>query len=346
MIAVSPGAAAPVVEAIERLGGAVVSRLDELDALVAEIPSTQLEQVAGLPGVTAIAPDTTVRLASAPTTAGPTVSLGELASEIGATAAWNEGGRGQGVDVALIDSGVAPLPGLAGRVVYGPDFSSEASFRNLAGLDGFGHGTHLASIIVGGDATTGESGLAPDARIVSVKVADHNGSTDLVAIMSALDWTLRNRTAKGFNIRVVNLAFGVDPGDPMDIISLAVQTAWRKGLIVVAAAGNGGPFSPGLDSPAVDPYVISVGAADTTGSSAPRVAAFSAAGDGVRNPDLLAPGVGLVGARVTNGALDTAFPQARVGDAGFRGQRHLTVGCGRQRRCGDSGQPQSEAQAG
>lgn len=83
---------------------------------------------------------------------------------------------GTGVDVALIDSGVAPVVGLDGpNVVHGPDLSDEGAYRDVAYLDSYGHGTHMAGIIAG--TRPGHEGLAPGARIVSVKVAGADGVT-------------------------------------------------------------------------------------------------------------------------------------------------------------------------
>src|SRR5438270_282893 len=86
-----------------------------------------------------------------------------------------------GALLALVDSGVTPVGPLAdrGRIVAGPDLSSEATDADLRGLDGFGHGTHLAGIV---------SAVAPQARVVSVKIAAHDGSTTLVRVLAGLDW--------------------------------------------------------------------------------------------------------------------------------------------------------------
>src|SRR6185312_10536860 len=100
-------------------------------------------------------------------------------------------------------------------------------------------------------------------------------------------------------------------------LAFAVEQAWRHGIVVVTAAGNGGAATDGLDSPAYDPYVLAVGAADTAGTATPAddtVAPFSSAGDGMRNPDVVMPGVDIVSLRVPGGLLDQAFPAARIGD--------------------------------
>lgn len=232
---------------------------------------------------------------------------------------------GTGVDVALIDSGTVPVGGLAapGRVVFGPDFSSERRDRRLATLDTFGHGTHLAGLIAGRDPITGFSGVAPGARIVSLKVAGSDGETSLAQVLAAMDWVYRNRNANGLNIRVVNLALGVEDrgGYKHDVLAWAVEQLWREGIVVVAAAGNNGAYADRLDIPAADPFVIAAGATDTRDTVDPaddRVADFSSRSR-YRSPDVVAPGAKVVSLRVPGSALDREYPDARIGGAYFRG---------------------------
>jgi serine protease AprX len=232
---------------------------------------------------------------------------------------------GAGVDVALIDSGVVPVGGLAepGRVIHGPDFSSERRNRRLATLDTFGHGTHLAGLIAGRDPVTGFAGVAPGARIVSLKVAGSDGETSLAQVLAALEWVHRNRNADGLNIRVVNLALGVEDrgGYKNDVLAWAVEQLWRDGIVVVAAAGNNGAYANRLDIPAADPFVIAAGASDMRDTVDPaddRVADFSSRSR-YRSPDVVAPGTKVVSLRVPGSALDREYPGARVGGAYFRG---------------------------
>jgi serine protease AprX len=229
---------------------------------------------------------------------------------------------GRGVDVALVDSGVVPVGGLAepGRVVYGPDFSSERRDSDLRNLDTFGHGTHLAGLIAGRDQRF--SGIAPGARLVSVKIAGADGETNLSRVLAALDWIRRHHDADGYNIRVVNLSLGV-PGDDYrsDVLAWAVEQLWKEGIVVVAAAGNQGVFTRTLDMPADDPFVIAAGASDPRGTVDPwddRVADFSSRSRW-RSPDLVAPGEKIVSLRVPGSTLDTEFSGARVETKYFRG---------------------------
>jgi serine protease AprX len=231
---------------------------------------------------------------------------------------------GRGVDVALVDSGVVPVAGLAerGRVVYGPDFSSERNDPDLRNLDTFGHGTHLAGLITGRDPATGFAGVAPGARLVSVKIAGSDGDTNLARVLAALDWIRRNHDAPGYNIRVVNLSLGVHGDDyRSDVLAWAVEQLWNEGIVVVAAAGNQGVFTRTLDMPADDPFVIAAGASDTRGTADPRddrVADFSSRSR-YRAPDLVAPGTNIVSLRVPGSTLDNEFSGARVSSRFFRG---------------------------
>jgi hypothetical protein len=143
---------------------------------------------------------------------GPTRARASMDLIRAASGAEGSGLTGAGVDVALIDSGVLGVPALdgPGKLVRGPDFSEDAFDTDLRGLDAFGHGSHMAGVIAGNDAETGYKGIAPGARVVSVKVAGADGITSLVRVLMALDWVRRNRNSNGLHIRVLNLSFGVD----------------------------------------------------------------------------------------------------------------------------------------
>ena len=231
---------------------------------------------------------------------------------------------GRGIDVALVDSGVVPVGSLAqpGRLVFGPDFSSERRDDDLRNLDTFGHGTHLAGLIAGRDPAAGFAGVVPEARLVSLKIAGADGETDLARVLAALEWIRRNHDAPGYNIRVVNLSLGVPGNDyRSDVLAWAVEQLWREGIVVVAAAGNGGENTRTLDMPADDPFVIAVGASDTKSTVATwddRVADFSSRSR-FRAPDFVAPGTNIVSLRVPGSTLDREFGGARVGSKFFRG---------------------------
>ena len=243
---------------------------------------------------------------------------------------------GAGVTVALLDSGVTPVPGLngAGHVVYGPDFST-ADGTNTGNVDAYGHGTFMAGIIAADDhpissdgkpiALDGakpevQEGIAPNARVLSLKLAGADGSTSVDAVIAGLAWVVQHKDDNGMHVRVINLSFGARALQPyqQDPLAAAVENAWKAGIVVVASAGNEGPLSGGLDDPALDPYVISVGSSDPQlrvdgwASGHAIVAGFSNAGTTVRPVDLLAPGRSVAGLRVPGSTIDTLYPGGRI----------------------------------
>jgi serine protease AprX len=249
------------------------------------------------------------------------VDLAELRADTLGSAA--DLALGSGIDVALIDTGVAPVAGLdEGNVLHGPDLSMEAASSEAAYLDTYGHGTHMAGIIAGTRA--GQEGIAPGARIVSVKVAGHDGVTSVPQVVAAIDWVVEHRNTDGLNIRVLNLSLGQEGVTTHvgDQLSAAVERAWDAGIVVVVAAGNDGDTQAHLDSPAISPHVLAVGAVNSDTNEdrrERRVTSWSGDGDGVRNPDLVGPGRSIASYRVPGSTIDLAAPAARHGDDLFRG---------------------------
>ena len=204
----------------------------------------------------------------------------------------------------------------------------------LYGLDTYGHGTHMAGIIAGRDSdapaevTSANAGsfvgVAPDARIVSVKVADGYGRTDVSQLIAGIDWVIQNRQANGLDIKVLNLSVGTDGVQSylLDPLSYAVEQAWHAGIVVVVSGGNTGNGSAKLDNPAYNPFVIAVGGSDGRGTATTDddvVPTWSATGDGTRNPDVVAPGQSIVSLRVPGSNLDAKNAGARTGERFFRG---------------------------
>ncbi|MFI7540703.1 S8 family serine peptidase [Actinoplanes sp. NPDC049599] len=241
---------------------------------------------------------------------------------------------GAGIGVALIDSGVSPVPGLngAGKVINGPDLSFESQAPNLRYLDTFGHGTHMAGIIAGQDPVAGTgarfAGVAPGAHIVSVKVASADGAGDVSQVIAGIDWVVAHRNDPGLNIKVLNLSYGTLSTQPatLDPLAFAVEKAWEAGIVVVVAAGNDGFTANTLTMPAADPDVIAVGAADTRGTDARTddvVADFSNRGNAARHADVLATGRSLVSLRSPGSYIDRTYPGARLSLTDDPGQRFL-----------------------
>jgi serine protease AprX len=266
-------------------------------------------------------------------------SMKSMTSMTGATAWWNAGYTGNGVGVAVIDTGVSPVAGLAtaGKVVYGPDLSLESGAPNLRNLDTNGHGTFMAGLIAGKSSTltapyanapaSAYRGIAPDARILSVKVGTADGGTDVTQVIAAINWVVQHRYDNGMNIRVINLSYGTNSAQSatIDPLSYAVEQAWKKGIVVVAAAGNSGFQNElGLASPAYNRFVIAVGGYNTKGTTTltdDELGTYSAgiASSGSRGPDFVAVGSRLQGLRVPNSYLDATHPEGQRGTNYFAG---------------------------
>jgi serine protease AprX len=262
-------------------------------------------------------------------------SMQNVTAGDGAQGWSNAGYTGKGVDVAVIDTGVTPVAGLSapGKVINGPDLSLESQNPNLQNLDTNGHGTFMAGLIAGNDGQAGGyRGVAPDARIVSLKVGVADGGTDVSQVIAAIDWVVQHRHDNGMNIRVLNLSYGTNSTQAygIDPLAYAVEQAWKAGIVVVTAAGNSGyqtgASNQGLADPGYDPQILAVGAADTMGTATPwddQVASFSAGSascsSGCRAPDLIAPGSHMQGLRVPGSYIDQNNPAGALSDRYFRG---------------------------
>jgi subtilisin family serine protease len=330
------GRVAEVRDRLEALGGSVVTELPVIEGFSAEIGSGAVELLEATDGVRQVTPDARIELAS---TAGSAsgVPMAVLTGRVlDVDSLWRRGITGDGVGVALIDSGVTPVGGLDadGKVLNGPDLSFDGGFDNLRHLDMYGHGTHLAGIIAGSDPgmparptdrwlRSNFAGIAPGAHIVNVKVADATGTADVSQVIAGIQWVIEHKDDGPADIRVLTLAFGTDSTQDyrIDPLAHAAESAWHAGIVVVVAAGNDGGRSP-LRDPANDPFVIAVGATDardTARQSDDRVMAFSNCGTDDRSVDILAPGRSVSSLRVAGSFIDDQFPEAADGDRFFRG---------------------------
>src|SRR5437763_3527803 len=256
------------------------------------------------------------------TTSGTTsVTMSDVAKAIGVPT----GVDGTGVGIALVDTGVAPVPGLpSAHIVNGPDLSFESQGSTVRYLDTYGHGTHMAGIMVGNDTSVSFKGLAPGAKLTSVKAGTAVGSVDVSQMLAAIDWVVQHRNDDPKNpIKVLNLSYGTPGVEPsrMDPLNFAVENAWRHGIVVVVAGGNGSLGSGQLTNPGYNPFVISVGSVvpgSPTYTPGTKLSSFTDTST-TRNIDLAAPGEGIVSLRDPGSNIDTSFPGAQVGTRLFRG---------------------------
>ena len=186
---------------------------------------------------------------------------------------------GKGCCVVVMDTGVASHPDLDGHIRVYRDFIG----GQLEKYDDNGHGTHVCGII-GGDRI----GMAPECKMIVLKVLDDTGNGSVNHSMNAFRWILENR--ERFNIRIVNISMGMPPKQNEEgarYILGAVELLWDMGIVVVAAAGNLGPEEGSITIPGVHKKVITVGSYDHIKSGQGSM------DEKILKPDLVAPGAGI-----------------------------------------------------
>ncbi|MEU4098804.1 S8 family serine peptidase [Streptomyces sp. NPDC026673] len=222
-----------------------------------------------------------------------TADLESSVAQIGAPEVWKGGNTGQGVDVAVLDTGYdTEHPDLAGGVVA--DARSFVPGEDV--VDRNGHGTHVASTIAGSGAASGgkEKGVAPGVRLHVGKVLSDSGSGDSSSAIAGMEWAAREAGA-----RVISMSFGGSfASDGTDPLSQAVNAlSAETGALFTVAAGNSGPDASTVASPGAADAALTVGAVDA--QDAP--AWFSSRGPRFRDdavkPEITAPGVGILAAR-------------------------------------------------
>jgi len=294
-------------------------------AFAARVPVRSLRLLAEDPEVESVSLDETIRVATNVATSAVGARTARAALDL----------DGRGVRVAVLDSGVEPVAGLgasetapSGRIAAWVDLAEPHA---RVPVDRYGHGTHVAGIIAGGEveildpggAVAVYGGMAPGAEIVSVRVLDANGEGRTSDLIAGIGWVVEHAEALG--IRVMNLSLGHPVREPAatDPLVRACERAWESGILVVASAGNLGREEDGygtITSPGNSARVLTVGALvdENTAAGADDVpATYSSRGptrfDGLVKPDVLAPGDDLVSLRAPHSTLDRQFPENRVG---------------------------------
>jgi len=301
--------------------GVDVTQLPLVDSVAAFLTPAEIAALGNASFVTAIVADNPVfgfDYRSTMDVTNLTIGLADV------PAPADGGPAGEGVTVAVLDSGVATNTDLAAsRVVGWKDFVNGQPVP----YDDAGHGTYVAGLIAGdgtaslpledgGFATVQFRGVAPAADIVGIKVLDEVGQGRTSTMIAGIAWAIAHKDA--YDIRVLNLSIGGNPVSSFtrDPVARAVEAAWQSGITVVCAAGNEGDFGAGgVLSPGNDPFVITVGATDTQQTADVTddvVADYSSVGptlfDEVAKPDLVAPGNRLISLRTQGSYIDTTYP--------------------------------------
>ncbi|MET8976358.1 S8 family serine peptidase [Streptomyces sp. NPDC004539] len=249
------------------------------------------DAVTAEPGIARVWLDAKVE-ALTPSGAGPDPAQGT--AQIHAPDAWKAGYDGTGVKVAVLDSGLdATHPDLKGAVAASKDFTGENTTD-----DGAGHGTHVASSVVGSGARSGGryKGVAPGAKLLVGRVLNDRGGGEESGLIAGMQW------AVGQGAKVVSMSLGGTDTPGTDPVEQAVNDlSASSGALFVIAAGNEGPAPETVGTPGAASAALTVAAVDAKD----RLADFSSRGpdaSGELKPDLSAPGVDIVGAKAAHGS--------------------------------------------
>ncbi|RDW20894.1 S8 family serine peptidase [Oceanobacillus chungangensis] len=223
---------------------------------------------------------------------------------------------GNGVTIAVIDTGIHPHEDLTSpnnRIIAFHDLINGKSEP----YDDNGHGTHCAGDAAGnGSLSNGKYiGPAPEASIIGIKVLDEQGSGRLSTIIEGLEWCMDHK--EEYNIRIISLSLGAPAYESfrVDPLSIAAQAAWHQGIVVCAAAGNSGPAASTISTPAIDPFIITVGSTDdqnTLERTDDIIADYSSRGptiDTLIKPDIYAPGTNIISLLATGSAIESQLPE-------------------------------------
>lgn len=320
---------------VRSLGGRPGLDLYIINGLSARITAGTARRLAASPLVRAVSLNAAIRDTTLTNTTPWTLAT-SFDQSTGASKLWSRS-TGAGIGVAVIDTGVSgDLPDFqtapdsnTSRVVASAVVDPGATTAD----DSYGHGTAVAGLIAGNgwdrdssDQLYGEyAGTAPDANLISVKVADDSGQATTLDAIYGLQFIIDHQT--DYNIRVVNLSFRSLSAESYttDPLDAAVEQAWFHGITVVAAAGNLGSAPDAVSyAPGNDPYIITVGATDDhgTGSTSDDVQAdWSSRGvtqDAVSKPDVLAPGAHIVTTLAPGSSFASACSTCVIGGAYFQ----------------------------
>ncbi|MBC8076197.1 MAG: S8 family peptidase, partial [Chloroflexales bacterium] len=272
------------------------------------------------------------------------------AAALVADALHERGINGEGVTVAIVETGLAPLGEkdwqrqadgsllLAGKPYRG--FIVYRDFVAPTGADSAdpnGHGTHVAGSIANGRGLKAGKqhymGVAPGANLVVARALGADGSGSYAQMIAAIDWIVAVRAT--YNIRVLNLSVYAPVAGPYwaDPLAQAVMRAWQAGIVVVVAVGNSGPGPATVTTPGNVPYVISVGALRSgrfNDDGRDQLATFSSRGpteSAFAKPDVIVPAVRVVAPMPDDSVLATTAMAGRL-----REKAELELGAGKSKK--------------
>ncbi|MHA2330210.1 MAG: S8 family peptidase, partial [Candidatus Hodarchaeales archaeon] len=274
-----------------------VKKLDNIPICVVNVSYDSITTIKNVDGVTGVYADFTNKVISETWSSQSTVEIRShyetFLQNVKLDTLHSLGLTGSGVTIAILDTGIdanhPDLDDLDGNPATSDSkVILEKSFIDYDGdgiadtspLDHMGHGTHVAGIAAANGILTG---AAPDAWLLNGKVLDNNGYGSTSWLISGIDWAITN----GANIISLSLSLGDSTVSP--IMETAIQYAWENNVLVVAAAGNSGPFQNSVSSLGLTTRTLTVGASGPLNSITP----FSSRGPsifGEIKPNVVAPG--------------------------------------------------------
>lgn len=228
-------------------------------------------------------------------------SLDVSVPQIGAPEVWKSGYDGKGVKVAVLDTGVdAGHPDLAGKIAGSTSFVPGQAVQ-----DGHGHGTHVASTIVGsGAASDGKrKGVAPGAELLVGKVLGNDGRGQDSWIIAGMEWAAHS------GAKIVSMSLGGTASGPSDVLSETVdELSASTGTLFVIAAGNSGPSEQTIGTPGIADSALTVGAVDKSDNLASFSSRGPRIGDYAVKPEITAPGAAITAARAAGTSMPGSTP--------------------------------------
>ncbi len=209
-------------------------------------------------------------------------------SHINAMEMWKRGYTGDGVVVAVLDTGCsAEHPYIKHSIIGGMNFTDESKPSDIS--DANGHGTHICGIISARpNPKNGMRGVAPDAKLLVLKVLDSDGTGEIGPILKAINMAVNWRGSHGKRVNIISMSFGTEQNYPE--LERAVNMAAQKNILVVTAAGNDGDGQKNTNEVIYPGYyssVLQVGASDINDDPA----GFSNTNKKI---DIVAPGVDIL----------------------------------------------------